>query len=94
MGGICIVLFNVNDVSLECVWCLIFDFLYLFFCFMIIFDIIKVSEVIVSKVEYKNLNEEWLVISIVQDIMYCCGKSRVKLLKYVSFVMCVIFYRI
>ena len=89
MGGICRAPLNVNDVSLECARRLIPDSLFLLLCLMITSDITKVSEVIASKAEYKNLNEEQLVISIAQDIMYCCGKSRVKLPKHVSLAMCV-----
>ena len=94
MGGICRAPLNVNDVSLECARRLIPDSLYLLLCLMITSDITKVSEVIASKAEYKNLNEERLVISIAQDIMYCCGKSRVKLPKHVSLAMCATSYRI
>ena len=94
MGGICTAPLNVNDVSLECARRLIPDSLYLLLCLMITSDITKVSEVIASKAEYKNLNEERLVISIAQDIMYCCGKSRVKLPKHVSLAMCATSYRI
>ena len=78
MGGICTAPLNVNDVSLECARRLIPDSLYLLLCLMITSDITKVSEVIASK-----------VISIAQDIMYCCGKSRVKLPKHVSLALCV-----
>ena len=89
MGGICTAPLNVNDVSLECAQRLIPDSLYLLLRLMITSDITKVTEVIASKAECKNSNEEWLVISIAQDIMYCCGKSRVKLPKNVSLAMCV-----
>ena len=89
MGGICTAPLNVNDVSLECARRLIPDSLYLLLRLMITSDITKVTEVIASKAECKNSNEERLVISIAQDIMYCCGKSRVKLPKHVSLAMCV-----
>ena len=89
MGGICTSPLNVNDVSLECARRLIPDSLYLLLRLMITSDITKVSGVIASKAECKNSNEERLVISIAQDIMYCCGKSRVKLPKHVSLALCV-----
>mgnify|MGYP000176347313 CR=1 FL=1 len=89
IGEICAAPFNVNDVSLECVWHRIPDSLYLLLCYMITSDITNVSEVFASKAECKNSNKEWLVISIAQDIMYCCSKSKVKLPRHVSLAMCV-----
>ena len=77
MGGICAAPLNVNDVSLECLRNLIPDSLYLLVRLKITSDITNVSEV------------ERLVISIAQGVMYCCGKSRVKLPKHVSLAMCV-----
>ena len=89
MGGICAAPLNVNDVSLERVRHLIPYSLYLLLRLMITSDIANVSEVFASKAECKNSNEERLVISIAQDIMYCLGKSRVKLPRHVSLAMCV-----
>ena len=89
MGGICAAPLNINDVSLECVRHLIPDSLYLLLRLMITSDITNVSEVFASKAECKNSNKEWLVISIAQDIMYCCSKSKVKLPRHVSLAMCV-----
>ena len=63
MGGICTAPLNVNDVSLECARRLIPDSLYLLLSLMITSDITKVTEVIASKAECKNSNEERLVIS-------------------------------
>ena len=86
MGGICAAPLNV---SLECARHLIPDFLYLLLRLMITSDITNVSEVFAIKAECKNSNEERLLISIAQDIMYCCGKSGVKLPRHVSLAMCV-----
>ena len=86
MGGICAAPLNV---SLECAPHLIPDSLYLLLRLIINSDITNVSEVFASKAECKNSNEERIVISIAQDIMYCCGKSGVKLPRYVSLAMCV-----
>ena len=63
MGGICTAPLNVNDVSLECARRLIPDSLYLLLSLMITSDITEVTEVIASKAECKNSNEERLVIS-------------------------------
>ena len=89
MGGICAAPLNVNDVTLECARLLIPDSLYLLLRLLITSDITIVSEVFASKAKCKNSNEERLVISIAQDIMYCCGKSRVKLPKHVILAVCV-----
>ena len=89
MGGICAAPLNVNDVSLKCAWHLIPDSLYLLLRLMLTSDITIVSEVFASKAECKNSNEKRLVISIAHDIMYCCGKSRVKLPKHASLAVCV-----
>ena len=86
MGGICAAPLNV---SLGCARHLIPDSLYLLLRLMITSDITIVSEVFASKAECKNSNKERLVISIAQDIMYCCGKGRVKLPKQVSLAVCV-----
>ena len=86
---------QVNDLSLRIgiTVHLIPDSLYLLLRLMITSDITSVSEVSASKAECKNSNEERLVISIAQDIMYCCGKSGVKLPRYVSLAMCATSYR-
>ena len=88
MGGICVAPLNV---SLECARHLIPDSLYLLLRFMIASVITIVSEVFASKAECKNSNEERLVYKhyIAQDIIYCCGKSRVKLPKHASLALCV-----
>ena len=86
MGGICAAPLNV---SLECARHLIPDSLYLLLRLMITSDITNVSEVFASKAECKNSKEERLVVSIAQDIMYCCGKSGVRLPRHVSLAMCV-----
>ena len=80
---------NVADVSLDTVQQLIPESLHLLLRLLLTDDITKLTQINERGTVCKKPNEEYKVLSIAQDVIYCCRKSRVKLPKHVSLAMSV-----